>query len=46
MNKFWTAIDFMFAGFNIAWLIVYNNPLSLIALIFCLIGGIGNLNDL
>ena len=46
MNKFWTAIDFMFAGFDIAWFIVYSNPLSLIALILCLIGGIINLNDL
>ena len=46
MNKFWAAIDFMFAGFDIAWFIVFNNPLSLIACVLCVIGGIGNLNDI
>ena len=46
MNKFWAAIDFMFAGFDIAWFIVYSNPLSLIAFIFCIIGGIESLNNI
>lgn len=46
INKIFTVIDFMFAGFDIAWFIIYNNPLSLIACVCCIIGGIGCLNKI
>ena len=46
INRIFAAIDFMFAGFDIAWFIVYSNPLSLIALVFCLIGGIESLSNI
>ena len=46
INRIFAVIDFMFAGFDIAWFIVYNNPLSLIACVLCIIGGIGCLNNI
>ena len=46
INRIFAAIDFMFAGFDIAWFIVFNNPLSLIACVLCIIGGIGCLNNI